>query len=134
MIAHICQCHIIALQKGKAGVVILKIKGFPHPLWHLINKAEHAVIAAGPILIHQALFKFNPQILVILFFNLKLPLFSVRLFNQQDYFFIMDEEMIVKYILHYVSIDLQELVSRLHAQFFGNTSRRYRPYFMFMLF
>ena len=53
VIAHICECHIVALQKRQSRIVILKIQRFPHSRRHLIDKTENTVVSAGTVIVHQ---------------------------------------------------------------------------------
>ena len=73
---HIGKRHIITLKEGKSGIIILKIKAFPHSLRHLIDKAENTFIAAGTVFIHQSVFKGNSQILFIILIYFQEPFFT----------------------------------------------------------
>ena len=46
LLAHICKCHIISLQKRESGIIIFKIKRLSHFRRHLIDKAENAFVMA----------------------------------------------------------------------------------------
>ena len=63
------QCHIVALQKGQSGIIILKVDRGPHPFGILVDKTEDAFIPAGMTFIHQAFVKMDPQFLVFLFID-----------------------------------------------------------------
>ena len=41
MIGHICKGHIVPLQKGKPGIIILKVQALPHSRRHLVYKTEN---------------------------------------------------------------------------------------------
>ena len=125
MIRHVCQCDIISLQKRKPGIIIFKIKCITHTFWHLINKAENTFIMAGTIVIHQTIFKLNPDIIFILFFYLKLPFFPVRFTYQKFHIFIIHQIMIVQNIFDLFPAYRNQFVSRFNFQFFRNASRQY---------
>ena len=74
MLGNIGEGYIIAEKKGKARVIILKIKAFAQPGRQLIYKAKNALIAAGMLLIHKISFKFKPKLLIF-------PLFYLRFFK-----------------------------------------------------
>ena len=57
VVGHICQSDVIALQKGKPGVIVFKIERLPHSLWKLVYKAENAFVAAGTVIVHKTAFK-----------------------------------------------------------------------------
>ena len=49
MVGHICKSDVIALQKGKPGIIVLKIERLPHPLRELVYKTENALVANVPV-------------------------------------------------------------------------------------
>ena len=65
----VCECNIVSEKEGKTGIVILKIQGFPHPLWHLVNETEDTFVMTGTILIHQTILEFDSQFLIIVFLD-----------------------------------------------------------------
>ena len=134
MVAHICQRHIISLQKRQSWIVIFEIQCFTHPLWHLINKTENALVSAGPVLIHQTLLKGQTQILLIFFFYLKFPLLAVRLLNQNEKILIIDIVMVIKNILDFLTVYRKKPVPRFDAHLPCNTSLFYSRNQMFMSF
>ena len=73
-LTHIRQCNIISLQKRKPGIIILEIQCFSHAWRHLIDKAEHTVIAAGTVIIHQAILEFDSKIFIVILLNFKFPI------------------------------------------------------------
>ena len=125
VIGHIGQGDIISLQKRKPGIIVFKIERITHTLWHLINKTEDTFVVAGTIIIHQTIFKFDPDIIFIFFFYLKLPFFPVRFAYQKFYIFIVHQIMIVQNIFDLFPSHGKKLVSRFDFQFFCNTSRKY---------
>ena len=76
VLGNIGKGYIIAEKKGKARVIVLKIKAFAHSGRQLVYKAENALIAAGVLLIHKVGFKFKPQLIVFPFFNFRFFNFS----------------------------------------------------------
>ena len=134
MVAHIGKRHIISLKKRQSGIVIFKIQGIPHPFRHLVDEAENAFISAGPVLIHQAGVKLQPDLLVRVLLDLQFPLLSVRLLDKEQEFLILRIKLIVKYILYFLSVDGQKSVSGPDAQFICNASRDNPRYNMFMVF
>ena len=133
MVAHIGQSNIIPLKERKPGIIILEIQGIPHSLRHLINKTEDAFIIAGTILIHEPPAEINPQLFIGIFLNLQLPLFSVRLFDQQNDLFILHVKLIIKNVFNLMPVNLQKLISRFYAHLFRNASRQHGCHCMFML-
>ena len=118
MILHVGKGHIIALKKGKAGIIILKIKRIPHTRGHLVNKTENTLIGTGLVVAHQTVFKGNAQILVIVF-HLQLPLLSIRLLHKKRQRGAVYIIFIIKNIFDLVSVDRQESVPRLKLQCIG---------------
>ena len=43
------QSNIVAEKEREALVIILKIKGFPHSFWELVNKTKNAFIFAASL-------------------------------------------------------------------------------------
>ena len=121
-LTHIRQCNIISLQKRKPGIIILEIQCFSHAWRHLIDKAEHTVIAAGTVIIHQAILEFDSKIFIVILLNFKFPEFTIGFFYQKFYIFIIHEITIVKDILHQLVIDLCQYISRFQFQFLTDTS------------
>ncbi len=74
------------------------------------------------VLIHQAILKFDPQILLWILVHLQKPLFPVRLLDQHLNVCVLHQELVVEDILDLGIIDGQKLVSRRNLQFLGNTS------------
>ena len=124
VITHIGKRHIIPLKERKSGIIIFKIQCFTHIFWHLIDKAEDTFIPAGTVLIHQSLFKLNPQIFLVFFLNLQFPLFSVRLLNKNGQIFLICKKMIIKNIFDLLIIDRKKLVSCRNLQFLCDTARK----------
>ena len=120
MLRHIRQRHIITLQEGESGVIILEIQSFPHIRRHLVYKAENTLIPAAPVRIHKPGLKFDSQILVEVLLNLQKPLFSVSFLNQDLNIGILNQKLIVKYIFDFLLIDRQQQISCFDFQFFGN--------------
>ena len=119
--AHVGQRHIVALEEGQPGIIVLKIQRIPHPRRHLVDEAENALVPAGTVFIHQPLFKFQPQVFVNLLLYLQLPLLAVRLLDQQQdllFFYIIT---IIKYILDLLSVHREQPVPRLDAHLPSNT-------------
>jgi hypothetical protein len=122
LLFHIGKGYIIPLQKGEPGIIIFKVQRIPHPLRHLVDKAEHTLVPAGFIFIHQTVFKDNTQILIVLFFNLKLPFFPVFFPNQYYNIFLTAQIMIVEYVFHIRVIDGEQHVPRLYFHFLCNAA------------
>ena len=122
---HIGKGHIIPLQKRQAGIIVLKIQRVPHPLWHLVDKAENAFVAAGLVFIHQAVFKLNAQIIFVFFFDLQFPFFPRPFADKDSKVFFVGEIFIVKYILDFMPIYGQQHIPWLQFQFFRNAAWLY---------
>ncbi len=119
MVAQIRQCHIISLQKRKPGIIVLKIQGFPHSRRHLIDKAENAPVAAGTVIAHQAVFKIQPQVLVIIL-DVQFPLFPVLLQYNGRHTVIVQFILIIKNILDWLIIKSEQYVARFELHLLGN--------------
>lgn len=78
LILHVGQRHIITLQEGKAGIIILEIKSLSHPLWHLVDETKHTLVMAALVIAHQPIFKGQTQVLIIIL-DIHFPLFSIFL-------------------------------------------------------
>ena len=63
------------------------------------NKTENTFVTAASVIIHQSIFKFDPQIILIFFFNFQLPLFSIYLTDQNQNLFFIHQIPVVKDIL-----------------------------------
>ena len=60
------QGDVVAEEEGHAGIIVLEVEGGAHPLGHLVNKAEDAVVFAAVLLVHQVGFKGQTQLLILL--------------------------------------------------------------------
>ena len=134
LLAHIRQCHIVSLQEGKPGIIILKIESLPHSRRHLVDKAEHAMVAAGTVIIHQAILKLYSQILIIILLHFQLPDLSVGFLYKKFYIFIVHQITVIKNILHRLMIDLCQHISRLQLQLLADASRKNFGNLMFLFF
>ena len=115
MIVHVGQCDIIPLQKGKPGVVILKIQGFPHPRRHLVNKAEDALVTARAVVAHQTVFKLHAQIFVVILVDFQKPLRAVRLAHKYFHILVLHQITVVEHILYFLVIHGKKDVARFHS-------------------
>ena len=132
--AHIRQGYIIPLQKGQTGIIVLEIEGISHSPWQLIDEAEHTLVPAGTVLVHQAVLKFNPQVVIILLFDLKLPLLSVGLSDSDLQIFLVNEIVVVKNILYTLTVYRYQHVARRQLKLFCNASRFYPADDVFFVF
>ena len=123
-LAHIGQCNIISLQERKSGIIILEIQRFSHAWRHLIDKTEHTVIAAGTVIIHQAILEFDSKIFIVVFLDFKFPELTIGFFYQKFYIFIIHEITIIKDVLHRLVVDLCQYISRFQFQFLTDASRK----------
>ena len=64
VLCNICQRDIVAEQKRKSAVIILKIERLTHPLRKLVNKAENAFITARMLFVHKIGFKLKTDFLI----------------------------------------------------------------------
>ncbi len=120
MLAHIGQSDIVALQKRKPGVVVLEIQGFPHPRRHLVDKTENALIAAGPVVAHQAAFKLCAQFLVVVLVDLQKPFLAVCLSHKHFHILVLHQITIIEHILYFIAVDRKEHIARLNAHLLCN--------------
>ena len=77
LIGHIGEGDIAAEQEAHAAVVIFEVEGFAHAAGQLIDEAENALIGAVVLAIHEVIGKFQPQLVVLLFFDVKGERFAV---------------------------------------------------------
>ena len=131
MVAHIRKRYVISLQKREPRIVIFKIQRITHALWHLIDETENTFVTAGTVFIHQRILKSNPKILLKLFLDLKLPLFSVCLSHQHCQIFFIDIIVIVKNIFNLLPVYCEKHITRLQLHLLRNTSRINAFNFMF---
>ena len=121
VITHIGKCHIIALQKGKTRIVVLKIQGIAHSLRHLINKTEDTGIAAGPVFIQERILEFNSEILLEFLLDLQLPFLTGGLADHDLQVFLIGQIPVIKDILHRLSADGNQHITRLDFELPGDT-------------
>ena len=105
VVIHIGQRNIISLEKGKSGIIILKVERVTHSWRHLIDKAENTAVAAGTVLVHKAVLKSHTEILLIVLLNLKLPFLTVRLAHKQLNVIIIQQIVVVEHILNLRTVD-----------------------------
>ena len=130
MVRHIGQGHIVPLQEGEPGIVVLEIQGVPHAGGHLVDEAEYALIVAVPVLVHQAALELQPQILVIVLVHLQEPLLPVRLLQEQLDIGVLYHELVVENILHFHAVDGDQPVAGCDFQFLPNASGHHPLYDM----
>ena len=66
---HVCECHIISLQKRQTRIIILKINRFPHAWWVLVDKTEYAFVKAASVFIHQRFAELHTEVFIVIFFD-----------------------------------------------------------------
>ena len=116
------QGDVIAEQEGKAGIVVLEIKAFPHPLGKLVDEAEDAVVAAASLLVHQVGFKLQTYVLVFLLAHQHRA--HLRpLLHRQAQLSLQGVKLIVEHVGNSVPIDRQKLFARTQARPFGRALR-----------
>ena len=76
------------------------------------------------ILVHQTVFKFDPQIFIILFVYLKQPFLTVFLEDRYFDIRILNQKLIIKNILDVCAVNRKECISCLNFQFLCNTARK----------
>ena len=59
---------VIAEKKGKAGIVVLKIKRRTKAFGQLIDEAENALVFAGMLLVHKVGVEFHTRFVVFVTF------------------------------------------------------------------
>ena len=77
-IAYVGERGIVALQKAKPPVIILKLHGLAHIRRQLVDKAENAFIMACLGTVHQRALKDKAKIFIVLLFNLRRQLLPSR--------------------------------------------------------
>ena len=122
LLRHVGEGHIISLQKRKPGIIVFKVQRFPHPLRHLVNKTENTFIGTGAVIIHQTIVKGHSQIFFIILVYFQQPFFTGGLRNQHLHIFLFNHILVVKNILHRLSIDFQQPVSRLNSHFLSDSA------------
>ena len=125
LVRHVCQRHIVALQKGKTRIVVFKIQCFPHSLRHLVNETENTFVAAGTVIVHQSVFKLDPQILRVILIDLQQPFFPGRLGDQHLHILFLDHILIIKNIFYRFTVDLQQAISGFYPHLLCDAVRFY---------
>ena len=95
---------IIAIQKGKTFIVILKVKRFPHTRGQLVNKTEHAMVSTTVLFITKVCFEIAAERLIFPFFNRNLLLCTI-LADRQSEMRRRGIELIVQCIVQGVTIN-----------------------------
>jgi len=106
---------IIAIQKGKTFIVILKVKRFPHTRGQLVNKTEHAMVSTTVLFITKVCFEIAAERLIFPFFNRNLLLCTI-LADRQSEMRRRGIELIVQCIVQGVTINGQQRTARFQAQ------------------
>ncbi len=74
------QRDVVAEQKRKAIIIILKIERFAHAGRQLVNEAEHALVAAGALPVHKICFKRKAQCAVLRLYEFLFAPLALRRF------------------------------------------------------
>ena len=122
-IRHVGERYIISLQKGKPGIVVLKIERRTHSRGHLVNKAENTLIRAGTVIVHQSVFKNDTKVFFIILINLQQPFFTGGFRHQNLHIFILGQILIVEHVLYCLPIYLEEPVPGFYFHFLRNAAR-----------
>lgn len=105
--AQVGQGDVIAVEKGKAVIIVLDIEGLPQ-IWRLlVNKAEDALIAAlsGPQL------KFQPQIFLVVLFDFILQQLAGTGLHPDAHFLTGDVKVVVQDIPGLMTVEGEDAVS-----------------------
>jgi len=98
---HIGHGDIVPVQKRQPCVVVLKVQRVPQPFGQLVYKTENTMVTAMLGFFNQRVFKFYPQILIILFFYHYL---AAALYVQPD-FFVRAQKAVFQDIMEILSVD-----------------------------
>ena len=122
LIGHIGEGDIAAEQEAHAAVVILKVEGFAHALGQLIDEAENALIGAVVLAIHEVIGKFQPQLVVLLFFDVKGERLAVP-FHFDGEGSIDHIKAVIQHIVDEIAVDGDQAVAGPDAGFGGGSMR-----------
>ena len=111
LIGEVCHRDIVALQKRKAAVIILEIERVSHSFRKLVDKAENAFVSARVLAIHEKCLKFQPDIIVFVFFYFGVIFLSVAL-KQNIKLFVTYMKSVVENIVNRVSVHSDKLIAR----------------------
>ena len=119
------QGEVIPHEKAEPRVVILEIQALPHPLGHLVHKAENAVVSAGAGPVHEIGLKLQAQVLALLLADMHSAAAAVRLLERQDQPWIIGVKFIVQHVHHRLAVDLQQCLARPDTRPAGGTAGIY---------
>ena len=110
LIREVCHRDIVALQKRKTAVIILEIERVSHSFRKLVDKAENAFVSARVLAIHEKCLKFQPDIIVFVFFYFSVIFLSVSP-QQNIKLFIAYMKSVVENIVNRVSVHAYKLIA-----------------------
>ena len=119
------QGEVIPHEKAEPGVVVLEVQALPHPLGHLVHKAENAVVGAGAGTVHEIGLKLQAQVLALLLADMHSAAAAVRLLERQGQPRIIGVEFIVQHVHHRLAVDFQQCLARPDARPAGGTAGIY---------
>ena len=109
---------IVALQKGKAGVVVLEIYALSHSAGVLVDKAEDAVVCAPALFVHKISRKVQTDIVIFAFSYADGKFLPVPRKTERQTFF-AHIKAIVQNVRYFLSADADEKVARFYTCLFG---------------
>ena len=110
-VAQVRQRDVVAEQKRKPLVVVLEIQRLAQALRHLVDKAEHALVAARVLFVDEIAFKIAAQRLVLALFH-ALVAQPARAHQRQLELRAGGVELIVQHVVDLVPVDGQQRAPR----------------------
>ena len=111
--------NIIALEEGRAEVIILHIEAASAVRRHLVDKAENAVVAAA---FDLEGWQFNAKIVVSRLFDPDGFYRTCLFFHRQGDTFVCDVEPVINHITDRFTVDRNDMVPHLKSETVCNTA------------
>ena len=109
LLGQVRQRYIVAHQEGKSRVVVLEVQRVAHSLRKLVYEAEHALVAAGVLLVHQVGLELEPYVGVLVL--LYRYLLEVRTaVDEQSYLLLGETETVIEDVVYVVTVYRDEYV------------------------
>ena len=115
---------VVAEQEGEPVVVVLEIEGLPHAFGQLVDKAEHTLVPAGALPVHEVGLKFQAQAGVLGLGQVYGEGLS-RPGEPDPQFLLCLEKAVVQHVHDLVAVEGHQHVPRLDAQPLGPAARLY---------
>ena len=109
--------HEVAVQEGKAVVVVAHVEGLAQARNHAVHETEHALVVAEADPVENGLLERQAQFLVRFLFQGHVPQGAVRAADGERDIRVRRGEADVQYIAHRQAVDGAEMLPRQNAGF-----------------